>query len=83
MAAVEEEEVSLESQESMMVDTGVPLSSSIFIAVLYMCCFCCIGSCVWMFKRKSKQDKVNEIQIEVSTIDESKENKKSIDLNNP
>lgn len=53
---VEDEEVVLESQESMMVDEGVPVASIIFLMVVYACCFCCIGTCVWAVKRKPKKE---------------------------
>ena len=55
-AEVEDEIVVLESQESMMVDKGVPVASIIILMVVYACCFCCIGTCVWLVKRKQNKE---------------------------
>ena len=76
LAAIEKEEevIVIASQDNMMEDTGVPWGSIVFLIVFYMCCFCCIGSCVWCFKRRNKNEQEinDELDIEVANIDEYK-----------
>ena len=67
-----------------MEEAGVPIASIIFLAVVYMCCFCCIGCCLKLCRKRKQSDKQNEIHTEAAEVDDSNEdNKQTVIIETP
>ena len=48
----------------MMEEKGVPIYSIVFLFALFMCCFGCIGCCVWMCKKRKASKQVEDSATE-------------------